>query len=111
MKEYTYYSLSIELDPNGHGEYIEVIGASGWRAQASGLKDYEVPFGTTVTLRPIETARRKFLQWEDGSKQKERSLTLRNDQEIKALRKQVSPAGIGTVATNSVIRSRQGQLY
>lgn len=25
---------------------------------------------TTVTLRPIETAHRKFLQWEDGSKKR-----------------------------------------
>ncbi len=93
------------------GDYIEVTGASPLRAAEEAVTRYQAPFGTTVTLRPIETERRKFLMWEDGSKQKNRTLTFRADQEIKALWKRISPTGIEAIAAGSVIRGERGQLY
>ncbi|MGM9754197.1 MAG: hypothetical protein ACI3ZW_00580 [Parabacteroides sp.] len=93
------------------GDYIEVTGASPLRAAEEAVARYQAPFGTTVTLRPIETERRKFLMWEDGSKQKNRTLTFRADQEIKALCKRISPTGIEAIAAGSVIRGERGQLY
>lgn len=93
------------------GAYIEVIGASQLRAEVAESIDYEAPFGKTVTLRPIETERRKFLQWEDGSTKRERTLTLQADEEINALWQHISPVGIETIVANSVIRGEHGQLY
>ena len=92
------------------GAYIEVIGATPLRAEAQEAGSYEVPFGTTVTLRPIETAERKFLQWENGSTERERTLTLRADEEIRALWQKVSAVGIEEIAANSLIRGERGQL-
>ena len=94
------------------GNYIEVIGTTPLRATAEETeRRFEVPFGTTVTLRPIETAERKFLQWEDGSTEKVRTLTLRADQEIYALWQHISPVDIETIVANSVIRGERRQLY
>ena len=115
---YTYYQVTLPTDSvteaeNQYwsGDYIEVIGASPLRAAEEASISYQAPFGATVTLRPIETERRKFLMWEDGSTRKERTLTLRADQEIKALWKRISPTGIEAIADGSVIRGERGQLY
>ncbi|MGM9760744.1 MAG: Ig-like domain-containing protein [Parabacteroides sp.] len=115
---YSYYRLTFSPDSVAESEttywsgaYIEVTGASQLHAEAVELLGYTAPFGTTVTLRPIETERRKFLQWEDGSTKRERTLTLWGDEEINALWQKVSPSGIGTIATNSIIRGERGQLY
>ena len=113
---YDYYQLSLPTDSVVEKEneywsaaYIEVDGAKKLRAAA--IDRFMAPFGATVTLRPIETERRKFLMWEDGSSRKERTLTLRADQEIKALWKRISPTGIEAIADGSVIRGERGQLY
>lgn len=115
---YLYYQVTLPTDSvteaeNQYwsGDYIEVIGATPLRAAEEASISYQAPFGATVTLRPIETERRKFLMWEDGSTQKERTLTLRADQEIKALWKRISPTGIEAIADGSVIRGERGQLY
>lgn len=115
---YDYYQVTLQADSVAEaenqywsGDYIEVTGASPLRAAEEASLSYQAPFGTTVTLRPIETERRKFLQWEDGSKQKERTLTLRDDQEVKALWQRISPTGIEAIAAGSVIRGERGQLY
>ena len=115
---YSNYQLSLPTDSVAEsdnqywsGNYIEVMGVSLLRATEETMTLYDVPFGTTVTLRPIETAERKFLQWEDGSTDRERTLTLRADKEINALWQTISPTGMEAIATNSVIRGERGQLY
>ncbi|MCF2602797.1 Ig-like domain-containing protein [Parabacteroides distasonis] len=115
---YDYYQVTLPTDSVAEaddqywsGDYIEVTGASPLRAAEEASLSYQAPFGMTVSLRPIETERRKFLQWEDGSKQKERTLTLRADQEIKALWQRISPTGIEAIAAGSVLRGERGQLY
>ena len=115
---YTYYQVTLPTDSvteaeNQYwsGDYIEVVGATPLRAAEVESIGYQAPFGATVTLLPIETERRKFLMWEDGSRRKERTLTLRTDQEIKALWKRISPTGIEAIADGSVIRGERGQLY
>ena len=87
------------------------MGVSLLRATEETMTLYDVPFGTMVTLRPIETAERKFLQWENGSTERERTLTLRADEEIRALWQKVSAVGIEEIAANSLIRGERGQLY
>ena len=91
--------------------HIEVTGASQLRAEIAESIGYEAPFGTTITLRPIETAERKFLQWEDGSTEKVRTLTLRADIDVNALWQSISPVGIETIPANSIIRGERRQLY
>ena len=115
---YSNYQLSVPTDSVAesdnqywNGNYIEVMGVSLLRATEETMTLYDVPFGTTVTLRPIETAERKFLQWENGSTERERTLTLRADEEINALWQTISPTGMEAIATNSVIRGERGQLY
>ena len=117
-RSYSNYQLSVPTDSVAEsdnqywsGNYIEVMGVSLLRATEETMTLYDVPFGTTVTLRPIETAERKFLQWEDGSTDRERTLTLRADKEINALWQTISPTGMEAIATNSVIRGERGQLY
>ena len=122
ITDYSYYVLSCPADsvPASSTTYwsaegIEVTGAAAapdLRAVSdTGNDRFLAPFGATVTLRPIETERRKFLMWEDGSSRKERTLTLRADQEIKALWKRISPTGIEAIADGSMIRGERGQLY
>ena len=115
---YSNYQLSLPTDSVAEsdnqywsGNYIEVMGVSLLRATEETMTLYDVPFGTTVTLRPIETAERKFLQWENGSTERERTLTLRADEEINALWQTISPVGIEEIATHSQIRGERGQLY
>ena len=92
-------------------EGIEVVGAAAVPAmRASETSRFMAPFGTMVTLRPIETAERKFLQWENGSTERERTLTLRADEEIRALWQKVSAVSIEEIAANSLIRGERGQL-
>ena len=117
-RSYSNYQLSLPTDSVAEsdnqywsGNYIEVMGVSLLRATEETMTLYDVPFGTTVTLRPIETAERKFLQWEDGSTNRERTLTLRADKEINALWQTISPVGIEEIATHSLIRGERGQLY
>ena len=117
-RSYSNYQLSVPTDSVAEsdnqywsGNYIEVMGVSLLRATEETMTLYDVPFGTTVTLRPIETAERKFLQWENGSTERERTLTLRADEEINALWQTISPVGIEEIATHSQIRGERGQLY
>ena len=117
-RSYSNYQLSVPTDSVAEsdnqywsGNYIEVMGVSLLRATEETMTLYDVPFGTTVTLRPIETAERKFLQWEDGSTDRERTLTLRADKEINALWQTISAVGIEEIAANSLIRGERGQLY
>ena len=115
---YSYYMMTLpqetveESDSTfWSAEGIEVVGAAAVRAmRASETSRFMAPFGTIVTLRPIETAERKFLQWENGSTERERTLTLRADEEIRALWQKVSAVGIEEIAANSLIRGERGQL-
>lgn len=118
---YSYYLMTLpqetveESDSTfWSAEGIEVVGAAAVPAMRA-VSDSETgrfmaPFGTMVTLRPIETAERKFLQWENGSTERERTLTLRADEEIRALWQKVSAVGIEEIAANSLIRGERGQL-
>ena len=118
---YSYYMMSLpqqmvaESDSTfWSAEGIEVVGATAVPAMRavsdSETSRFMAPFGTTVTLRPIETAERKFLQWENGSTERERTLTLRADEEIRVLWQRISPTGIEAIAANSQIRGERGQL-
>ena len=118
---YSYYLLTLpqetveESDSTfWSAEGIEVVGAAAVPAMRavsdSETSRFMAPFGTMVTLRPIETAERKFLQWENGSTERERTLTLRADEEIRALWQKVSAVGIEEIAANSLIRGERGQL-
>lgn len=118
---YSYYLLTLPQETQEESdstfwsaEGIEVVGAAAVPAMRA-VSDSETgrfmaPFGTMVTLRPIETAERKFLQWENGSTERERTLTLRADEEIRALWQKVSAVGIEEIAANSLIRGERGQL-
>ena len=119
---YSYYLMTLpqetveESDSTfWSAEGIEVVGAAAEPAMRavsdSETSRFMAPFGTMVTLRPIETAERKFLQWENGSTERERTLTLRADEEINALWQTISPTGMEAIATNSLIRGERGQLY
>lgn len=118
---YSYYLMTLPQETQEESdstfwsaEGIEVVGAAAVPAMRavsdSETSRFMAPFGTMVTLRPIETAERKFLQWENGSTERERTLTLRADEEIRALWQKVSAVGIEEIAVNSLIRGERGQL-
>lgn len=103
---YTHYHLALPQDSvfeqdslYWSGVGIQVAGATGETSE-SGV--YAAPFGTLLTLQPAADARRIFRQWEDGTALSPRSLRLREDTEVKALYRQVSPLGNAAIASGSV---------
>ena len=110
---YTNYRLVLPTDSvfETDSTYWSAAGVEVTGMTALGNDLYEAPFGTLVTLTPAADTHRLFLEWEDGTRDENRTFLLRDDREIRALYRKVFPVSNEVVSDGMRVYAIGSTLY